>query len=91
MDTDRSLLFGALALQTGLIDAHQFAEASQPRSERPDASLEEVLLERGWILPTDKLHLDYFLQRALHKHQGDAKALLTTLPTAIRQSLAALQ
>ncbi|MCI0462825.1 MAG: PAS domain-containing protein [Gemmataceae bacterium] len=91
MDTDRNLLVGALALQTGLIDSHQFLQACNPWRAQPDIALEEVLLERGWIVASDKLHLEYLLHRALHKHQGDAKATLTALLTATRQSLATLE
>jgi eukaryotic-like serine/threonine-protein kinase len=91
MDTDRDLLFGALALQAGLIDAQQFSEACKPEEARPGQSLQDVLVERGWISPADTPHLEYLLQRALHEHQGDAKAALAALPSAARRSLAALE
>ena len=91
MDTNRNLLFGALALQTGLIDPWQFDEACQPARERLGGSLEDMLLERGWIVPADRPHLEYLVQRALDRHQGDAKAALAALPGGLRQSLAALE
>jgi PAS domain S-box-containing protein len=91
MDTNRSLLFGALALQTGLIDARQFSEACKSWGLRPQQSLEDILTARGWILPTDKPHLEYLLERTLDKHASDAKAALSDLPCVIRQSLAALE
>jgi PAS domain S-box-containing protein len=91
MDTNRSLLLGALALQTGLIDPWQFNEACPPSRGRPGGSLEDVLLERGWIVPADRPHLEYLVQRALDRHQGDAEAALAALPGGLRQALAALE
>jgi PAS domain S-box-containing protein len=91
METNRSWLFGTLCLQVGLINPHAFSEACRIWRAHPDSSLEDVLLEGGWITPTDKPHLDYLLQRVLHKHADDARAALSALPTVIRQSLVALE
>jgi hypothetical protein len=43
MDNDRNLLFGALAMQTGLINADQFAEACSIWSGRKTTSLPDIL------------------------------------------------
>jgi eukaryotic-like serine/threonine-protein kinase len=91
MNRDRNLLFAALALQTGMIDAGQFAEACQVCGERPDESLEDVLVERGWIWAVDRPHLEYLRERLLHEHNGDARAALRHLPRMAGQALAALE
>ena len=49
MNTDRNLLFRALALQAGLINADQFAEACSLWSSRKNSSLPEILCEKGWL------------------------------------------
>lgn len=90
MDTDRNLLFAVLALQADLIDANQLVEACMLWSARKNLPLADVLLERGWILPADKAHLDYLLQRKLTKHGGDAKASLAGIADDIKRSLAAV-
>ena len=79
MDTDHNLLFGALALQTGLIDSYQFTESCKHWGARPEKSLRDVLVERAWISSADTPHLEYLQQRVLEKHRGDAKATLTAL------------
>jgi PAS domain S-box-containing protein len=91
MDRDQNLLFAALCLQTGIIDSRQFDEACKVCDERPDQSLKDTLIERGWIMPPDRAPLDYLLDRILHRHGGDAKAALTSLPGIVRRSLAALE
>src|SRR4051794_15372280 len=90
MDTDRNLLFGVLALQADLIDATQFVEACTLWSTRKNTSLADLLLERGWILPEDRSHVEYLLQRKLGRHGGDAAASLATVGDDVKRSLAAL-
>ncbi|HVS37855.1 MAG TPA: PAS domain S-box protein [Gemmataceae bacterium] len=90
MDADRNLLFGVLALQAGLIDAEQFIEACLLWAGRKDAPLADLLIERGWIAPDDKAHLDYLLGRKLQRSGGDVRASLAALPDDVRRSLAAL-
>jgi PAS domain S-box-containing protein len=74
-----------------MIDAEQFTEACQICWERPDESLEEVLVKRGWVQPEDSLHLEYLLKRHLHAHAEDAGAALSQLHGRVRRSLAALE
>jgi serine/threonine-protein kinase len=89
MDTDRNLLFGVLALQAGLLDARQFVEACTLWAAHKDAPLADLLLQRGWLVPADRAHLDYLLGRNLQKHGGDARASLAGIPDDVRRSLAA--
>jgi PAS domain S-box-containing protein len=90
MDADCNLLFGVLALQADLIDNQQFIEACLLWTSRKDAPLADLLLERGWIVPQDRAHVDYLLGRKLQKHGGDPRASLAALPDAVKRSLAAL-
>jgi serine/threonine-protein kinase len=91
MDTDRNLLFGVLAFQAGIIDQQQFAEACSAWAARKNVPLAEVLLERHWLTPADRAHLDYLLERKLARHQGDARSGLATVAGAeARQSLTSL-
>jgi serine/threonine-protein kinase len=90
MDTDRNLLFGVLALQTDLIDAQQFIEACLLWTSRKDVPLADLLVERGWIMPDDRAHVEYLLGRKLHKHGGDPRASLAAIPDNVKRSLASL-
>src|SRR6516165_1249032 len=76
MDTDRNLLFGVLALQADLIDADRFAEACSAWAAKKATSLAELLQERGWITAEERAHVEFLLERKLHKHAGDAHASL---------------
>jgi serine/threonine-protein kinase len=103
VSADRNLLFGVLALQAGLIDNDQFARAWALWAAQKDAPLADVLVAQGWLTAEDRSHVDYLLQRKLHRHQGDARASLAAVTTdearralagvadpQVRQSLAAL-
>jgi eukaryotic-like serine/threonine-protein kinase len=90
MSTDRNLLFGVLALQADLIDAGAFVEACTIWTTRKHTSMADLLVERGWLLPADRSHLDYLLERKLARHGGDARASLATVGDDIKRSLAAL-
>jgi PAS domain S-box-containing protein len=70
METDRNLLFGVLALQTDFIDAAKFAEACVLWATRKTASLADVLIERGWIAPADRDHIEYLVARRLGTHDS---------------------
>src|SRR5262245_47174484 len=89
MDTDRNLLFGVLALQADLIDPARFAEACAAWAGRKDTPLADLLVERGWLTPSDRADVEKLLQRKLAKHAGDAKASLAEVTSdEVRQSLA---
>ena len=63
MTADGNLLFGVLALQSELIDADQFAEACRLWSMHKAIPLADVLLQKGWIDPIDRTHLEYLVER----------------------------
>jgi serine/threonine-protein kinase len=89
MDTDRNLLFGVLALQADLLDPPRFAEACTAWSARKATPLADLLVERGWLTPSDRADVEKLLQRKLKKHGGDARAGLAEMTTnEVRHSLA---
>lgn len=73
MSPDRNLLFGVLALQADLIDAQQFIDICSLWTTRKNVPLAELLIERGWITSDDREHVDYLLERKLHKHGDDIR------------------
>jgi serine/threonine-protein kinase len=89
VDADRNLLFGVLALQADLLTPAQFAEACSAWAGRKDTPLAELLVERGWLSPSDRSDVEKLLLRKLDKHGGNAKAGLAEVTTdRVRQSLA---
>src|SRR5262245_19643286 len=91
MDTDRNLLFGVLALQADLIDADRFARSCALWAADKSRPLAEVLVEQGWLTPSNRVDVEKILQRKLAKHGGDARMSLTEIANPqVRQSLAGL-
>ncbi len=90
IDTDRNLLFGVLALQSDLIDSRKFIDACTLWATHKDVPLADLLVQQGWLLPADKSHVEYLVDRKLQRHGGDAKASLAFVPDQIKRSLAAL-
>src|SRR5262245_35994864 len=91
MDTDRNLLFGVRAPRCDRIGRQQCIGARLLSTSRQDARLAGLLVGRGWIVPADRAHLDYLLARKLHRHGGDPRAGLASIPDDVKRSLAALQ
>jgi eukaryotic-like serine/threonine-protein kinase len=79
MDAERNLLSGVLALQTGLIDAQQFLEVFKLWSAAKDGTFVDLLIERGWLRPADRLHLDYLVNR-----KTAARANLSTVGEGVK-------
>ena len=93
MSADRNFLYGVVALQANLIDSGQFKQFTEACAETPtdaNKSFAELLVERGWIQPEDKSHLEYLVERKLKRHAGDATASLAIVGSEIKGSLAAL-
>src|SRR5947209_9521700 len=91
MDTDRNLLFGVLALQADLINGQQLAEACITWTARKTVPLADLLVERGWLTPTDKADIERLLRRKLHKHSGDPLASLAEVADEeVKRALAVL-
>src|SRR5438128_38479 len=91
MYPDTNLLFGALALQVGLLDAGRFAEACTAWAAQKGGALADVLVERGWLTAADRATVERLLQLKLQQHAGDVSASLAELADAkVRRALAAL-
>src|SRR5262245_18888749 len=89
MDADSNLLFGVLAMQADLLTPAQFAEACSAWAARKGTPLADLLVERGWLCPSDRADVDRLLLRKLQKHSGDARAGLAEVTNdEVRRSLA---
>src|SRR5262245_44764393 len=89
VDADCNLLFGVLALQADLLTPSRFAEACAAWAARRQTPLADLLVERGWLDPSDRADVEKLLRRKLTKHGGDAAASLAEVTTdQIRESLA---
>jgi serine/threonine protein kinase/tetratricopeptide (TPR) repeat protein len=89
--TERNLLFGVLALQMDLLDLARLADACSLWITCKGRSLAEMLVERGWLSPTDKGDVERHLERKWRRHGGDGRASLAgVVNPEIRQVLAAL-
>ena len=81
MDTDRNLLFGALALEAGTISATQLAEAYGFWRRQPSEPLGDLLLKRGWITPRGKEELETAVAKKMAEHGGNSSHALRTVVT----------
>jgi PAS domain S-box-containing protein len=90
IDVDRNLLFGVMALQAGLIDSRKFIDACTLWTTGKDVALADLLVQNGSLVPADKSHIEYLVERNLQQHRGDSKASLADAPDQIKRSLAAL-
>jgi PAS domain S-box-containing protein len=90
MTSDRNLLFGALAMQAGLITADQFAKACSIWATSKASSLPDILYEQGWLVPQDQAHVDYLVERKLTRVGGDVRESFAGLSAEIRGVLATI-
>lgn len=90
MNSDRNLLFGAIAMQTELITADQFADACSLWSMSREKSLPEILRDKGWLVPEDQAHIEYLVERRLAKFAGDIRASFAGCPAEIQNMLASI-
>jgi PAS domain S-box-containing protein len=91
VDTDRNLLFAVLALQADVLDANQFVQICTLWTTRKQTPLADLLIELGWITPTDRADVDRLLERKLRRHRGDARAGLAGAGDDVKRTLAALR
>ena len=89
---DRSLLFGLLALQNGLIDHVQLVAAFQSWTRDKARPLAEHLVARGDLDAEQRSLLEGLVAQHLKKYGGDVEQSLAAVPAgkAVRVSLAAL-
>jgi PAS domain S-box-containing protein len=91
MNADRNLLFGVLALQADVLDADQFIKACMLWTARKQTPLADLLIELGWLTPTDRADVERLVERKLKKHGGDPRPGLAAVRDDVKRSLAALQ
>src|ERR1700761_7087891 len=89
---DRSLLFGLLALQNGLIDHVQLVAAFQAWTRDRARPLAEHLAARGDLDAEQRLGVEAMVSLHLKKHGGDVERSLGAIPAgpSTRDSLAAI-
>jgi tetratricopeptide (TPR) repeat protein len=75
-NTDRNLLFGALAVQADLLPPRRFVEACSLWANRSEKPLADLLVQRGWLTAEACQEIETLLQRKLDKHHGDVQAAL---------------
>jgi PAS domain S-box-containing protein len=85
---DQNLLFGLIAMQSGLIDMQQFVDSCTLWASRKNSSLADILAEQGWLLATDRQHVDYLLERRVQKAGGDVNKSLAEMPRDVQTALA---
>src|SRR5262245_52137430 len=94
MPGDRGFLFGMVALQAALLESRhlsEFVEASQEWDESRDGPLTAMMVERGWIRPSDQAHLEYLVERKLERYSGDPQTSLASVAREIERSGALLR
>jgi PAS domain S-box-containing protein len=91
MNTDRNLLFAVLALQADVLDADQFIKVCTLWTARKQTALADLLIELGWITPTDRADVERLVERKLRRHGGDPRACLGAVRDDVKRSLASLQ
>src|SRR4051794_24483117 len=89
-DTSRDLLFGLLALQTGLIDQAALVAAFHAWTQDKARSLADHLVALGHLDAAHRPLLDGLAAAHLARHGGDAEKSLAAIPAgpSTRESLA---
>jgi len=77
---DRDLLFGLLALQTGLVDQAQLVAAFQAWTRDRSRRLADHLAVRGDLDADDRAAIEALADRHLRRHGGDARRGLSSIP-----------
>ena len=91
MNPDRNLLFAVLALQVDVLDEDQFIKACTLWTTRKQTDIADLLIELGWITPTDRADVERLVERKLNRHGGDPRAGLAAVADDVKRSLADLQ
>ncbi len=76
IDSDRDLLFGLLALQTGLVDQEQLVTAFRLSAREKTRPMEDVFAERNDLDEAQRSLIAALVDEHLKKHGGDASSSL---------------
>ncbi len=92
-DTSRDLLFGLLALQTGLIQQSSLVNAFLGWTQNKDRAMADILVEAGSLDASDRAAIEGLVDRHLKKHGGDLEKSLIALGAgaSTREKLAGLK
>jgi serine/threonine-protein kinase len=90
MDSDRDLLFGALAVQTKLLGAEQWSRAYRTWMAKPDGAVADFLVAEGLLTQEDRTRLEDMVRTELERHGGDVQTTLHSLDTGAQKALADL-
>ncbi len=91
-DADRDLLFGLLALQTGLIEQDQLVRAFRAWTRDKSRGIADLLVGRGDLDADQRAGIDGMVALHLKKHGGDVEKSLAAVPAgrSTREGLAGL-
>ncbi len=76
MDTERDLLFGVVAFQSGAVDADYLAETCANWVAQPTQPLADLLVDRGRMTDEQRIEVERAVARELATHGGDPKTAL---------------
>ena len=76
MDTERNLLFGVVALQSGAVDADGLAETCAVWASEPTQPLADALVDRGLMTDEQRSQIEETVARELASHGDDPHATL---------------
>ena len=76
MDTERDLLFGVVAFQSGAVDADYLAATCASWVAQPTLPLADLLVDRGRMTDEQRTEVERAVARELATHGGDPRATL---------------
>ena len=79
MDTDRNLLFGLLAYQTGAIEEDQLVQTLKDRPANATVSLADQFVDRGWLTVDQKSTLEQVVEETLATNKDDFEGTLAAV------------
>lgn len=79
MDTERDLLFGVVAFQSGAVDADGLAETCRAWANSPTVPLADLFVNRGLITDEQKTAVEKLVASELKSHGGDPRASLAAI------------
>jgi serine/threonine-protein kinase len=74
MHTQRDLLFAMMVERLNLLSLNELRDMWPSWQAAPRRAFADALIESGRLVPEDKMHIDYFLERLTRAHQGNVAA-----------------
>ncbi len=87
-ENDQSPLFAMLALVEAVIDRDQLASAYSEWRNRKDAILADILTEKGWLQPEDRLKVEQLMLRHRRHDLEETQSTLAPEATLLDQDRA---